>query len=123
MVHLFLFIILAASPFAESAAESAIDPWGSDSDLTVKRNERQVELESKAVKASVSMILFFQKYISPIDGPRSHYYPTSSQYALIAIQKYGVLKGIALGCDRLLRENKADWVYPIKNERKLDPVR
>lgn len=46
---------------------------------------------------------------------------------LDAIQKYGVLKGIALGCDRLLRENGDVWVYDLTldygPERKLDPVR
>lgn len=76
------------------------------------------------VKGCLSMIRFYQKQISPIDGPRSHFYPSSSQYALLAIQKHGVLKGIALGCDRLMRENKAEWIYPYKNEiLKLDLLR
>ncbi len=73
------------------------------------------------------MIRFFQVYISPIDGPRSSFTPTSSQYALEAIGKYGVFKGITLGCDRLLRENGEAWVYEKitrgGEERKLDPVR
>ena len=73
------------------------------------------------------MIRFFQVYISPIDGPRSSFCPTSSQYTLEAIEKYGVFRGIAMGCDRLMRENKELWVYDIAKEdefgRKLDPVR
>ncbi len=73
------------------------------------------------------MILFFQHSISPIDGPRSHFFPTSSQYTLDAIRKYGVFKGIALGCDRLMRENGERWVYPLQERyghvRKIDPVK
>ncbi len=74
------------------------------------------------------MIRFFQVYISPIDGPRSSYAPTSSQYTLEAIQKHGVFKGIAMGCDRLMRENGEVWMYDTIRtdeglERKVDPVR
>lgn len=72
------------------------------------------------------MIRFFQVYISPIDGPRSSYTPTSSQYAWQAIGKHGFFKGVAMGCDRLMRENGYLWVYKTKeiggSERKIDPV-
>lgn len=127
MVHWFLFFFLGfsslyASPF-ESNYESSSEPWGVDSDLTLKQEERQGESRNMRKKICVSMIRFYQNKISPIDGPRSHYLPSSSQYTLLAIEKYGVLKGIALGCDRLLRENSADWIYLIKDEKKLDPVR
>lgn len=73
------------------------------------------------------MIEFHQDVISPADGPRSHFSPSSSQYTLEAIRRYGFIRGFALGCDRLQRENKEDWVYPtsIGNDGlkiKLDPV-
>ena len=74
-----------------------------------------------------AMIRFFQQHISPIDGVRSSFLPTSSEYTRQSIQKYGVLQGIALGCDRLLRENKGQWIYrPLKGDpynRRFDPVR
>jgi uncharacterized protein len=57
------------------------------------------------------MIGFHQEVISPCDGPRSHYIPSSSQYALEAIRTYGFFQGVAMGCDRLMRENKDPWVY------------
>lgn len=117
---------LGATRFHENPSA----PWGADSDLAAAHC---LSSQSKATQSSLpslvcqKMIRFFQVYISPIDGPRSHYYPTSSQYALQAIQKYGVLTGIALGCDRLMRENGDTWVYPLTAdygmERKLDPVR
>jgi putative component of membrane protein insertase Oxa1/YidC/SpoIIIJ protein YidD len=49
--------------------------------------------------------------ISPADGPRSHFIPSSSQYTLDAINRYGLLSGISMGCDRLMRENEDPWVY------------
>lgn len=53
----------------------------------------------------------YQKYISPITGPRSQFYPVSSRYMRHAIRLYG-WKGVALGMDRLLRENGTRWIYP-----------
>ncbi len=63
------------------------------------------------VKAARQAILFHQNVISKVDGPRSHFRPSSSQYMLLAMQKHGFIKGFFLGCDRLLRENDDDWVY------------
>ena len=111
-------------------SESANMPWGCDVELIdIKRNvvaTQKLKL-TPAQKSCRAMIRFFQVYISPIDGPRSSFYPTSSQYALEAIQKHGVLKGISMGCDRLLRENGEVWVYDTTDDygmtRKLDPVR
>lgn len=57
------------------------------------------------------VILFHQNVLSPIDGPRSHFRPTSARYTLLAVRRHGPLMGILMGCDRLLRENKDPWVY------------
>lgn len=109
--------------------ENPFTPWGVDGELQyIKRekSEREKPKLTAGQKTCRGMIRFFQVYISPIDGPRSSFYPTSSQYALEAIQKYGVLRGIAMGCDRLLRENGEMWVYETTKdygiERKVDPV-
>jgi len=114
-------------------AEQGTAPWGPDEDLLSIKNEKvmhagfQPKHLNPAQKGCRAMIRFFQVYISPIDGPRSSFYPTSSQYTLEAIQKYGVFKGIAMGCDRLMRENGEMWVYDTTKdygiERKVDPVR
>lgn len=115
----------AASPFYENPNA----PWGVDSDLTQisKHTPSITSSSASSSKLCTAMIRFFQIYISPIDGPRSHFYPTSSQYALLAIQKHGVFKGIAMGCDRLMRENGEKWVYPITTkygvDRKIDLVK
>ena len=62
-------------------------------------------------RVAEEVILFHQNVISPVDGPRSHFRPTSSRYMLLAIRKHGFLQGFVMGCDRLLRENDDDWLY------------
>ena len=51
------------------------------------------------------MIRFYQRNISPMSGSKCKYYPTCSQYAVEAIEKYGALKGGALAAWRILRCN------------------
>ncbi|GAA0684128.1 MULTISPECIES: membrane protein insertion efficiency factor YidD [Clostridium] len=51
----------------------------------------------------ISMINFYRKYISPLKGPSCRFYPTCSQYALQAIEKYGALKGSFLAIRRILK--------------------
>lgn len=121
-----LYCKLFAAPFSESGNS----PWGADSQLAYSKREKTESEKPKLTvgqKSCRAMIRFFQVYISPIDGPRSSFYPTSSQYALEAIQKYGIFQGIARGCDRLMRENGELWVYETVNkygvERKLDPIK
>ena len=56
-------------------------------------------------KAVIRLILFYRKYISPLKKPCCRFYPTCSQYAIEAIEKYGVLKGGLLAVWRILRCN------------------
>ena len=58
-----------------------------------------------ARKGALKAIRFYQRKISPLFGPRCRYYPTCSQYAFDAIERYGVLIGGVLGTLRLLRCN------------------
>lgn len=48
-------------------------------------------------------IRFYQYIISPIIGPCCRFYPSCSQYALLAIQQDGILKGLWSTMRRLLR--------------------
>ncbi len=51
----------------------------------------------------ISMIRFYQRYISPLTPPACRYTPTCSQYTLEAIQKYGAIRGSWLGLKRICR--------------------
>ncbi|MES2274091.1 MAG: membrane protein insertion efficiency factor YidD [Chlamydiota bacterium] len=87
------------------------EPWGKDSDLKAVSSRPVDEKLSLATKMADIVIRFHQEVISPVDGPRSHYRPSSSQYMKLAMHRYGFLKGFIMGCDRLLRENDEEWVY------------
>jgi hypothetical protein len=88
------------------------EPWGKDADL---RRElppaRPSAPPSMMARAMEHVILFHQNVLSPVDGPRSHYRPSSSNYMKEAIHKYGFMRGFVMGCDRLLRENEEAWIY------------
>ncbi len=87
------------------------EPWGNDRDLRAFPIEQKAHNPSVATQIADAIIRFHQDVISPVDGPRSHYRPTSSRYMQLAMQRYGFLKGFIMGCDRLLRENDEKWVY------------
>lgn len=55
-------------------------------------------------KFFISLIKGYQKAISPYKGGACcRFYPTCSEYSLQAIEKYGVIKGGAKACRRILR--------------------
>ncbi len=56
-------------------------------------------------KLIIKAIRFYQRKISPLFLPRCRYYPTCSQYALEAVERFGVIKGSFLSVSRLLRCN------------------
>ena len=54
-------------------------------------------------KIALALIRFYQRSISPLSPPRCRFYPTCSQYALEALEKYGAVKGSLLAIRRILR--------------------
>jgi uncharacterized protein len=119
--------LLNLIPFFLFAKSGYYEPWGKDSDLkyTIQKKEKKNK-PSILTKAATGIIIFHQKFLSPTTGPRSSYRPSSSRYMQLAMQRYGFLKGYLMGCDRLLRENKENWVYRKvvidKIEYKYDPA-
>ena len=51
----------------------------------------------------LGLIRFYQRYVSPAFPGKCRFLPTCSEYAVEAIQKYGVLKGGFLALRRILR--------------------
>lgn len=51
----------------------------------------------------ISLIHFYQIFISPLLGNNCRYYPTCSQYAIEAIEKKGVIKGSWMAVKRICR--------------------
>ena len=61
------------------------------------------------VRAPAQLLLLllkgYQRFISPMTPPTCKFYPSCSQYAVIAVQRHGALRGTALAAWRLLRCN------------------
>jgi putative membrane protein insertion efficiency factor len=51
----------------------------------------------------LSLIRFYQHYISPAMGSNCRYYPSCSQYTYEAIERYGPLRGAWMGARRISR--------------------
>jgi putative component of membrane protein insertase Oxa1/YidC/SpoIIIJ protein YidD len=102
-------------------------PWGNDADVQLATPPSSTaSSHSFGVQVAEKVIHFHQTVLSPVDGPRSHFRPSSSAYMKQAMQKHGFCQGFIMGCDRLMRENSDPWVYKtIEDEGKLfkyDPV-
>ena len=66
-------------------------------------------------RLAVIPIRLYQWLLSPLLGQRCRYYPSCSEYAVQAIQRFGILRGVVLAGWRLLRCNP--W-----SRGGLDPV-
>ena len=53
----------------------------------------------------VAPVRFYQRAISPAVPQRCKYHPSCSQYAVTAIRRFGILRGLVLTAWRLLRCN------------------
>lgn len=47
----------------------------------------------------------YQRVVSPLLRPRCKYYPSCSEYAVLAVREFGVARGVVLAGWRLLRCN------------------
>ena len=50
-------------------------------------------------------IVVYQLIVSPFLGPRCRFYPSCSQYAMDAVLKHGILRGVSLAVMRIVRCN------------------
>jgi uncharacterized protein len=61
----------------------------------------------------------YQRLVSPLIGQHCKYYPSCSEYAVQAVQRFGILRGLVLAGWRLLRCNPwSDGGYdPVEEQR------
>jgi hypothetical protein len=104
----FFFLLF---PFLLVARPGYFEPWGAEADLRMRKEEESPKRLSIPTRIADGIIRFHQEILSPVDGPRSHFRPTSSRYMQLAMYRYGFIQGFLMGCDRLLRENDEKWVY------------
>ena len=73
-------------------------------------------------KILITMIRFYQRYLSPLKSTKCPYYPSCSSYGLEAIRKYGAFKGGILALWRIIRCNpfSKGGYDPVPQRRKIN---
>jgi len=99
------FLLLLLLTATESAHGAEWGPWEGPSDKP--RNAAGSDAPD-ALNPLVAGVRFFQRFISPVDGPRCRMYPTCSGYALQALDRHGPFLGTLLTVDRLLHEGSPE---------------
>lgn len=59
--------------------------------------------ETVVAKLIIGLLIVYQRFISPLKPPSCRFYPTCSEYAIQAIKKYGILKGIGKSVIRVAK--------------------
>jgi putative membrane protein insertion efficiency factor len=54
-------------------------------------------------KLIFAFIIFYQRFVSPLTAPACRFYPSCSEYALQAIKRYGLWRGLWLSLRRILK--------------------
>ena len=67
------------------------------------KNWKKKRDDKMGKKIFLWLIRFYQVGISPLIGPHCRFTPTCSQYAYIAISRYGIFKGTYLAVRRILK--------------------
>ena len=125
-LYLGFLLVCATELFAIRAGY--FEPWGKDEKLRgspVRTKNPYAHLydtppsNNPLVYGMDLIVQFHQNVISPVDGPRSNFRPTSARYMLLAMKRHGFIKGYLMGCDRLIRENSDPWVY---RKKEIDGV-
>jgi putative membrane protein insertion efficiency factor len=72
-----------------------------------------------ARRLATAPVKLYQALISPALGPRCKFYPSCSEYAVQAIMRFGILRGLVLAAWRLLRCNPFSHggFDPVDNQR------
>jgi hypothetical protein len=78
---------------------------------------------SAARRVFVLPIRLYQLLLSPVVGERCKYYPSCSEYAVQAIGRFGILRGLVLAGWRLLRCNpwSRGGFDPVEEQRLFKP--
>lgn len=70
----------------------------------------------------INLIKIYKKLISPVLPSSCKFYPSCSEYSIISIKKYGIIKGSILSLWRILRCNpfsKGGVNFPEEDARRI----
>ena len=82
--------------------------------------------ESSELKlAATGLIRLYQKFISSQDGPACNFVPSCSRFGMACIREYGMVRGLFLTADRLLRCNGLQSTHYHRDQvtgKYIDPI-
>ena len=122
-----LFIVFIFPTFADEASDLVFIRKANPI-MTPKPQEgiRFNPRETSELKlAATGLIRLYQKFISSQDGPTCNFSPTCSRFGMGCIQEYGMVRGLLLTADRLLRCNGSQLGHYHKDEatgKYVDPI-
>lgn len=119
-----ILTLILLLPCITAPAQAA--QWGPWDNMTSREKNEIQRKDAPDFNPLKSGVWFFQRFISPVDGPRCRMYPTCSAYALEALDKHGPLLGAMMTVDRLFHESDPrEHRHPIQFGNRLrfhDPV-
>lgn len=94
----------SSHPLPRQAAPP-IQPSAGTHEQAIARNHQKGDwkMRNPLVELFILPIKFYQRCISPLTPPSCRFTPTCSQYAVEALRKHGIFKGMYLAIRRLLR--------------------
>ena len=127
LLMIFLLGLFLFTPPLSAAEDTFGAPWDSlHHRYLTQRQKPSQRSTSIASPFFTSLLTFFSKAISPVDGNRCPSYPTCAAYSKEAYQEHGAFMGTLMTVDRLFHEaDEVDFspivrVYGVN--RIYDPV-
>lgn len=97
--------------------------------ISKKKQHRSTDISqqvnSELKMAATTLIRLYQRFVSSQDGPSCGFTPSCSRFGMAAVKEYGMLHGILLTADRLLRCNGSQahhYHLDPKTEKFIDPI-
>ena len=119
---LFCFFFVLAIPVSPILADEATDLAfiRKANPITTPKPQERIRFNSQETSelklAATGLIRLYQKFISSQDGPTCNFQPTCSRFGMGCIQEYGMVRGLLLTADRLLRCNGSQLGHYHKDE-------
>jgi uncharacterized protein len=126
-IVLFLFLLSVSLSASDLPDLSFILSHNRLSDSGKAAPQKGAELRStnELTMAGMLLIRLYQVCLSPQTPPSCNFYPSCSQYGLLAVKKYGFFLGVLMASDRLQRcHGKGLGHYPVHREtgKRYDPL-
>lgn len=71
--------------------------------MKVFTSSLKAQMDRLFVSLCIYAVRFYQNCISPALGPHCRFYPSCSQYSLLAFQKYGAFLGFKMSLQRICK--------------------